>query len=86
MTNLKEEMMKLKQQNVEINEDKVKKQCRKMPNWKAPGHDGVQVFWIKRLDKTHERIAIQLNEMLEESKEISSWMTYRRSALCQKDP
>ena len=86
MSNLKEEMVKLKQQNVVINEDKVKKQCRKMPNWKAPEHDGVQVFWIKRLDKTHERIVIQLNKMLEGTREVSSWMTYRRSVLCQKDP
>ena len=60
-----------------INEDKVKKQCSKMPNWKAPGHDGVQEFWIKRFDKMHERIATQSNE---------SWMTYRRTVLCQKDP
>ena len=60
-----------------INEDKVKKQCSKMPNWKAPGHDGVQEFWIKRFGKMHERIATQSNE---------SWMTYRRTVLCQKDP
>ena len=61
-SDLKEEMVKLEQQNVVINEDKVKKQYSKMPNWKAPGHDGVQGFWIKRLDKMHERIASQLNE------------------------
>ena len=41
LNDLKEEMMKLEQQNVVINEDKVKKQCSKMPNWKAPGHDVV---------------------------------------------
>ena len=40
----KEEMVKLEQQNVVINEDKVKKQCSKMSNWKAPRHDGVQGF------------------------------------------
>ena len=83
---LKEEMVKLKRQNVVINEDKVKKQCSKTPNWKTPGHDGVQRFWIKRLDKMHERIATQLNEILDGTKEISSWTTYGRTALCQKDP
>ena len=36
LNDLKEEMMKLEQQNVVINEDKVKKQCSKMPNWKVP--------------------------------------------------
>ena len=76
LSDLKEEKVELEQQNVMINEDKVKKQCSKMPNWKAPGHDGVQGFWIKRLDKMHERIATQLNEILEGTKEIPSWMTY----------
>ena len=41
VSGLKEETVKLEQQNVVINEDKVKKQSSKMPNWKAPGHDGV---------------------------------------------
>ena len=82
LSDLKEEMVKLEQQNVVINEGKVKKQCSKMPNWKAPGHDGVQGFWIKRLDKMHERIATQLNEILEGTKEILSWMTYGRTVLC----
>ena len=79
-------MVKLDQQSVVINEDRVKKQCSKMPNRKASGHDGVQGFWIKRLDKMHERIATQLNEILEGTKEIPSWMTYGRTVLCQKDP
>ena len=79
-------MVKLEQQNVVINEDKVKKQWSKMPNLKAPGHDGFQGFWIKRLDKMHERTATQLNEILEGTKEIPSWMMYRRTVLCQKDP
>ena len=41
LSDLKEEMLKLEQQNVTINEGKMKKQCRKIPNWKAPEHDGV---------------------------------------------
>ena len=45
---LKEEMVKLEQQNVVINEDKVKKQCSKMLNWKALGHDGTQGFCLKK--------------------------------------
>ena len=69
LNDLEEEMVKLEQQNVVINENKVKKKCSKMPNWKAPGHDGVQGFWIKTLDKMHERIATQLNEILEGAKQ-----------------
>ena len=29
-------------EKVEISQEMVKMQCRKMPNWKAPGKDGVQ--------------------------------------------
>ena len=29
---------------VEISQEMVKMQCRKMPNWKAPGKDGVQGY------------------------------------------
>ena len=51
-----------------INEDKVKKQRSKMPNQKAPRHDGVQGLWTKRLNKMHEKIATQLNEIPEGAK------------------
>ena len=53
-----------------------------MRNWKAPGHDGVQGFWITRLNKMHKRITTQLNE----TKEIPSWMMYGRTVLCQRHP
>ena len=33
----------------------------------------------------NEMIATQLNEILEGTKEIPSWMTYGRTVLCQKD-
>ena len=83
---LKEEMVKLEQQNVVINEDKVKKQCSKMLDWKALGHDGSQGFCLKRLHKNHESIATKLNEILEGKKQIPSPMRYGITVLCQKDP
>ena len=86
LSDLIEEMVKLEQQNVVISEDKLKIQCCKIPNWKAPGHNVFQGFWMKRLDKMHERILTQLNQILEATKEIPSWMTYGRTVLCQKDP
>ena len=49
MSDLKEVMVKLEKQNVVINKEKVKKNGRKVPKWKAPGRDGFQGFWIKRL-------------------------------------
>ena len=32
-----------------ISQEMVKIQCRKMPNWKTPGKDGVQVCLLKNL-------------------------------------
>ena len=73
------------QEKVTITVDMVKKQCKKVPNWKAPGKDGVQGYWIKNLDSLHERIAIQFNRILGGEDQLPQWMTYGRTVLCQKD-
>ena len=62
------------------------KQCKSMPNWKAPGKDKVQGYWIKSLTNLHERIAEQLNKVLLGEDDLPEWMTYGRTVLCQKDP
>ena len=43
-----------------------------------------KVFWLKKLTNIHERIAQQLNLVLEGT--VPEWMTYGRTVLCQKDP
>ena len=35
---------KCPQERVRISVEKIRKQCRKIPNWKAPGRDGVQGY------------------------------------------
>ena len=74
------------QESVVISVEKVRKQCRKMPNWKASGKDGVPGYWIKNLSNLHERIAIQMNKILMGEDSPPAWMTYGRTVLCQKDP
>ena len=61
-------------------------QSKKIPNWKAPGPDGVQGYWIKKLTSLHERIAEQTNDMINNGVQIPEWMTSGRTVLCQKDP
>ena len=34
-------------EKVEISQEMVKVQCRKMPNWKTHGTDGVEGYWLK---------------------------------------
>ena len=63
------------QERVVISVEKVTKQCRKMPNWKAPGKDGVQGYWIKNLSNLPERIAVQTNKILMEDDSLPAWMT-----------
>ena len=50
----------LKQECLAITKEMVSKQSRKIPNWKAPGRDGVHVFQIK-LTRLYEGTAFQLN-------------------------
>ena len=75
-----------RQEMVRISVENVQKQCRKIPNWKAPGKDGVQGYWIKNLSNLHMRIAYQLNKILGGEDYLPTWMTYGRTILCQKDP
>ena len=62
--------------------EKVTKQRKKIPNWKASGKDGVQGYWIKNLSNLHERIAIHTNKILMEDDNLTAWMTHGRVALC----
>jgi hypothetical protein len=75
-----------KQLDVSIDVQMIKSQCKRIPNWKTAGLDGVQGFWIKRLSSCHERIAEQLNEIVSGDVELPEWMTCGRTFLCLKDP
>ena len=61
-------------------------QCRKVPNWKGAGPDGVQGYWLKKFTSLHGKISVELNDILNSVKPIPSWMTYGRTVLCLKDP
>ena len=52
-------------EKVEISQEMVKIQGRKMLNWKAPGKDGVQGYWLKNLTLLQRRIAVQLYQILD---------------------
>ena len=46
------------QDDINIEIKKVRKQIRKMPNWKSPGPDAVQGYWFKNLSNLHNSIAL----------------------------
>ena len=82
----KDECGETRQDDIVIDFAIVTAQAKKIPNWKAPGPDGVQGYWIKKRTSLHDRIAEQMNEMVNSRVPIPAWMTTGRTVLCQKDP
>ena len=72
------------QDNIHIEVTKLKKQVRKMPNWKTPFPDGVQGYWIKNLNNLHGNIALQLDRCLQENN-VPLWMVTGKTLLCVKE-
>ena len=64
----------------------IKEQVKKISNWKSPGPDGVQGYWLKKLTALHERIAKHIDNINSNRDDILKWMTLGRAVLCQKDP
>ena len=64
----------------------IKEQGKKFPNWKSPGPDGVQGYWLKKLTALHERIAKQMDNIISNTEDIPKWMTVGKTVLFQKDP
>ena len=83
--NVEEELKREQQTNVTISVDALKKRMAMMANWKAPGPDGIQSYWIKTFRSLHERLATQLMTCLEKG-EVPIWMTHGRAVLIMKDP
>ena len=83
--NVEEELKREQQTNVTISVDALKKRIAMMANWKAPGPDGVQGYWIKTFRSLHERLATQMMTCLEKG-EVPVWMTRGRTVLIMKDP
>ena len=46
------------QDKIDITKDKMTRVTRKMPNWKAPGPDNAQGYWLKNLTPLHERLLV----------------------------
>ena len=56
----------------------------RIPNWKSPGPDGVQGYWIKNLSAMHDRMSNQLNKCLQEDS-VPIWMITGKTLLCVKE-
>ena len=61
-----------------------KKIVDRMPNWKSPGPDLVQGFWLRDFSSLHERVRLQLKECLH-SGFVPIWLTRGTTSSLQKD-
>ena len=83
LQDLRSEVNVKKQDKIDITTGSLKKRIGRMPNWKSPGPDLVQGFWLKNFSSLHERVRLQLKECLD-SGFVPSWLTRGRTSLLQK--
>ena len=72
------------QDGIHIEIKKVRKQIRKMPNWKSLESDCVQGYWIKNLSNLHNSKALQLDWCLQENN-LPKRMVTGKTLLCIKE-
>ena len=60
---LKRERAEARQEGIVITAEIVTARSKKISNWKAPGPDSVQGYWIKKLTALHERMADHMNDL-----------------------
>ena len=72
MQDLQSEVNVKKQEKINIAAGSSKKILGRMSNWKSPGPDLVQGFWLENFSSLHERVKLQLKECLD-SGFLPSW-------------
>ena len=72
-----------KQEKIDIIPGSLKKILGSMLNWKSPGPDLVQWFWLKNFSSLHKRVRLQVKECLD-SGFVPCWLTRGRNSLLQK--
>ena len=69
---------------MDILHERMTKATKRLSNWKAPGLDLVQNFWIKHLHALHPVLAEFCNQIINEPDEAPTWLTGRRTTLIHK--
>lgn len=72
----KASLSKLKtMQDWKVTEEDVKRTLKKLLNWRAPGPDKIQNYWLKAFPATHEHLAKCLTTIIEEPQTMPIFMT-----------
>ena len=67
-----------------ITEEKLYKTIRKRKNWSAPGIDGTQNFWWKKLREMWKALVRSFIEWIKQPERIPEWITQGRTVLLPK--
>lgn len=70
----------------QITTEDVKKAITRTLNWKTPGPDKIQNFWLKKFTSTHEQLAICMNRIVEQPNLMPTFMTKGNTYLIPKTP
>ena len=70
------------QERVSISVQKIKKQCRKIQNWKVLGRGGVQGYWTKNLSSLHQRVSSEMNKILIGEDDLPELMMHGHTVFC----
>lgn len=63
------------QQWCDFTVSEIKNAIKKSQNWKSPGPDMLQNFWIKHLSALHQQLTDALNGIIRDPKAIPRWLT-----------
>lgn len=69
---------------IEIDEEKLYKIIRIRKNWSAPGIDGIQNFWWKKLAGVRKSMVKCMIKWIEDPEQIPKWITDGRTVLLPK--
>ena len=84
LQDLRSEVNVKKREKIDITTGSLKEILGRMPNWKSPGLDLVQGFWLNNFSSLHEKVRLQLKECLN-SGFVPNWFARGRTSLLQKD-
>lgn len=57
-----------------VTTEQVKHIISKTHNWKSPGPDKIQNFWLKRLPAVHEKLALLINECIQDPTQFPCYL------------
>lgn len=69
---------------ITIDPEELKDILKGIENWKAPGIDEVQNFWLKQFPSTHEYLTRTFTQLLSGGQHIPVWLTNGRTTLIPK--